>query len=57
MMLRHLTVDGIIEFLRTKITNEIQNDPKLVNVIREADQEAKLFTFEEVAKISRGNVS
>ena len=57
MMLRHLTVDGIIEFLRKKITNEIQNDTKLVNVIREADQEAKLFTFEEVAKISRGNVS
>ena len=57
MMLRHQSVDGIIRFLQQKITNEIQKDPKLVTVIREADQEAKIFTEEEVTKVHLGSNS
>ena len=56
-MLRHQSVDGIIRFLQQKITNEIQKDPKLVTVIREADQEAKIFTEEEVTKVHLGSNS
>ena len=57
MMLRHQSVDGIIRFLQQKITNEIQKDPNLVTVIRETNQEVKIFTEEEVTKVHLGSNS
>ena len=56
-MLRHQSVDGIIRFLQQKITNEIQKDPNLVTVIRETNQEVKIFTEEEVTKVHLGSNS
>ena len=57
MLLRHLSIDAIIEFVRSRITKEIQDCPELIPIVRRINQEAQLFFLKEVTKSSLGGSS
>lgn len=52
MMLRHKTVDDIVEFLKAKITKEINNKPTLIPVIERINTEAEIFFIKELGNMN-----
>lgn len=52
MMLRHKTVDNIVEFLKDKITKEITYKPAFVPVIERINTEAEIFFLKELCNIT-----
>lgn len=50
MMLRHKTVDGIIDFLKGKITKEINIKPEYIPIIERINAEAEIFFIKEIAQ-------
>lgn len=52
MMLRHKTVDEIVEFLKAKITKEINIKPALIPVIERINMEAEIFFLKELGNLT-----
>jgi predicted signal transduction protein with EAL and GGDEF domain len=52
MMLRHKTVDDIVEFLKLKITKEINAKASLIPVIERINTEAEIFFIKELGNMN-----